>query len=461
MDGLDVRSTVLDRRQELWGRLTHDDFDLVVLAPPTLPADPDALIASICALPERPGVIALRPTEDAEERARLLAAGCLAVLWKGLSDQALRRALAALVERRRDEARQRHRQSRPEDSSTLGDFAYASPAMQAFMRVAHRVVPTESTILILGETGVGKEWLARAIHHDGPRASGPFIAVNCGALPEHLLESELFGHEEGAFTGATRSRKGFFELAHQGTIFLDEIGEMPTHLQVKLLHALERRHVVRVGGERPVRVDVRIMAATNRNLEEEIAAGRFRLDLYYRLAVMTLTLPPLRDRALDVPALVDNYVAQFATALRKPVTGVVPEAMRALAAYRWPGNVRELINVIERAVLLCQDTAIGLADLPHQIVGAPSDMSARTANLARASVETQQGFRDARQRVLDQFEREYLTTLLLEARGRLADAAQRSGLNARTLYDLMRKHDLRKEAFKVNRVAQPEPGAPV
>jgi DNA-binding NtrC family response regulator len=457
MDRLDVQSTALDRGQALWGRLTHDDFDLVVLAPPSLPAEPEALVTSICALPERPGVIALRPTEDAEERARLLAAGCLAVLWKGLPDQALGRALAALVKRRRDEARQRNRQSRPEDSSTLGDFAFASPAMQDFMRVARRVVPTESTILILGETGVGKEWLARAVHHDGPRASGPFIAVNCGALPEHLLESELFGHEEGAFTGATRSRKGYFELAHQGTIFLDEIGEMPTHLQVKLLHALERRYVVRVGGERPVRVDVRIMAATNRNLEEEIGAGRFRLDLYYRLAVMTLTLPPLRERALDVPALVDNYVAQFVSVLRKPVVGVAPEAMRALTAYRWPGNVRELINVIERAVLLCQDTAIGLVDLPHQIAGAPADVSARTASLARESVGTRQSFRDARQRLLDEFEREYLTTLLLESRGRIAEVAGRSGLNARTLYDLMRKHDLRKEVFKTNRGAGPDP----
>jgi DNA-binding NtrC family response regulator len=242
-----------------------------------------------------------------------------------------------------------------------------------------------------------------------------------------------------------------------GTIFLDEIGEMPTHLQVKLLHALERRYVVRVGGERPVRVDVRIMAATNRNLEEEIGAGRFRLDLYYRLAVMTLTLPPLRERALDVPALVDNYVAQFVSVLRKPVVGVAPEAMRALTAYRWPGNVRELINVIERAVLLCQDTAIGLVDLPHQIAGAPADVSARTASLARESVGTRQSFRDARQRLLDEFEREYLTTLLLESRGRIAEVAGRSGLNARTLYDLMRKHDLRKEVFKTNRGAGPDP----
>ena len=226
--------------------------------------------------------------------------------------------LRSLVERRRQDGLRRLKAERPEERYSLNDFVLVSPAMQRFVAVARRVVAADSSLLILGETGVGKERLARAIHAESPRARGPFVAVNCGALPEGLLESELFGHERGAFTGAVASRKGHFELAHEGTIFLDEIGEMPLHLQVKLLRVLEERRLQRVGGQRPIAIDVRVMAATNRDLEAEMGAGRFRNDLYYRLAVVTLTLPPLRDRAEDIPDLVEQLPPPLPSAARTP-----------------------------------------------------------------------------------------------------------------------------------------------
>jgi DNA-binding NtrC family response regulator len=441
---------VLTARQTLWARLTHEDYDLVILGAASLRESPDGLVSSIRSLPEHPEIIVLRPREDAEERARLLTAGCLAVLPQDLPEEVFDRTIRALVDRRRQAARQQLPGRRPQDRDRLSDFVSTSPAMQHFMHVARRILPTHSTLLVLGETGVGKERLARAIHAEGPRANGPFIAVNCGALPETLLESELFGHEEGAFTGATRSRKGYFELAHQGTIFLDEIGEMATHLQVRLLRVLEQNRLLRVGGERPVRIDVRVIAATNRDLEAEIKAGRFRLDLYYRLAVVTLTVPPLRERQEDIPELVASYLKQFSTGLRKPVPSVTPAAMEALVSYRWPGNVRELINVIERAVLLCQQPAIDLSDLSPAVAGAGTADRRAAAGAGRPAldVRTDRPFTLARREILDRFEREYLSALLEASRGRVGEAARRAGLNERSLYALMKRNRLRKEAFK-------------
>jgi len=448
--GLDPAS--LGAGQPLWERLTHEDYDLVVVAAPILPAQPEGLIRSIRSLPERPEVVVLRPREDAEERAQLLAAGCMAVLWQGLPDAALARTFQALVDRRGEDDGNRLAKNRPEVRSTLDDFVYTSPAMQQFMLMARRVAPTTSTLLILGETGVGKEWLARAIHAGGPRAPKPFVAVNCGALPESLLETELFGHEEGAFTGATRSRKGYFELAHQGTVLLDEIGDMPTHVQVKLLRVIDQGELVRVGGERPVRIDVRVMAATNRDLAAEIKAGRFRLDLYYRLAVVTLNLPPLRERKEDIPALVDNYLKHFSAVLRKPVTSITDRAMAAMVGYAWPGNVRELINVIERALLLSHGTEVDLSDLPSGLVdhgpGADGPDGATIGRGGTLPVLMDQSFAEARLQLLRRFEREYLVATLRATGGRIGESARRAGMDTRSLYGLMRRHGLSKEAFK-------------
>ncbi len=251
----------------------------------------------------------------------------------------------------------------------LGDFISLSPSMQQLLALVERVVPSDVSLLILGETGVGKEHLARAIHTAGPRAAQSFIPVNCGAIPENLLESELFGHEAGAFTGAIRQHKGMFALAHKGTLFLDEIGEMPYHLQVKLLRALQSQEILPVGGEDVQQVDVRVMAASNRELELEVKEGRFRQDLFYRLSVLPLTIPPLRQRVEDIPLLAGRFLEHFGTAAGRHMTSMDSETMTAFARYQWPGNIRELMNVLERGVLVSSGTSLTLADLPEELSG--------------------------------------------------------------------------------------------
>jgi DNA-binding NtrC family response regulator len=225
----------------------------------------------------------------------------------------------------------------------------------------------KSTVLISGESGVGKELIAEAIHHQSPRRPKPLVKLNCGALPEGLIESELFGHEKGAFTGAIQQRKGRFELADGGTIFLDEISEMPPVTQVKLLRVLQEGEFERVGGTQTLKADVRVIAATNRNLENEVAEGRFRKDLFYRLNVIHMVIPPLRDRVEDIPLLALHFLDKFCLENDRPPMGFSPEAMRALKSYAWPGNVRELQNVVERAVALCASNVVDFEDLPDEI----------------------------------------------------------------------------------------------
>jgi DNA-binding NtrC family response regulator len=361
--------------------------------------------------------------------------------------------MMALVERHREEGINRLRAERPEEQYSLSDFVSDSPTMQVFLHVARRVVNSETSLLILGETGVGKERLARAIHAEGARAKGPFMALNCGALPESLLESELFGHEEGAFTGATRSRKGYFELAHKGTIFLDEVGEMPLHLQVKLLRVLDAHRIQRVGAENSIEVDVRVMAATNRDLEADVKAKRFRSDLFYRLAVVTLEIPPLRERREDIRPLAQSYLQHFNVQTGRSVSTVAPATMSAMESYDWPGNVRELVNTMERAVLLADGDEIGPLDLPARIRtgGAPESRSGETPAWQLASLPEELIDRpliDARKQVLAAFELRYLSELLTATVGRIGDAATRAGVNERSLRDMMKRHGLKKEDFK-------------
>ncbi len=242
-----------------------------------------------------------------------------------------------------------------------------SPAMQRLFATVSKIADYKSTVLITGESGTGKEVIARAIHNNSPRAKGPFIAVNCGAIPEHLLESELFGHVKGAFTDASRDKKGMFAEADKGTLFLDEIGETPLNLQVKLLRAIQEEEIRRVGDARPSKVDVRIVAATIRNLREDVQDRRFREDLYYRLNVLPIHLPPLRDRTDDVPLLVEHFVKRSSDRLGKVVTNVTPEAMKLMMTYQWPGNVRELENTMERACVFADDDTVTADVLPEAI----------------------------------------------------------------------------------------------
>ena len=260
------------------------------------------------------------------------------------------------------------------DLDTSGIIGQSTTLAEVF-RVLGKVAPTDSTVLVTGESGTGKELLVRALHANSRRADKPFVPINCGAIPKELLESELFGHEKGAFTHAIRSRPGRFELADGGTIFLDEIGEMDLGLQVKILRVLQEKEIERVGGTGSKKVDVRVVAATNRDLEQEVAAGHFREDLYYRLNVIPLHLPPLRERGGDVLLLAEHFLEQFCRRKERPPLALAPETRRILAAYSWPGNVRELVNFMERLSILVDGDTVMAADLPAKILDQVGDVA--------------------------------------------------------------------------------------
>ncbi len=446
---------VLKGKQQLWQRLEREICDLVVLSYSRIPQPAAESICQLGELPDAPALVVILEVDDAEQQARLLAAGCQAVLDDGVSGGALVEVVHALLQQRRDRNAQQLATGERYTKPQLRDFVSHSPVMQAFMEVVNRIVSSRVSVLILGETGVGKERLGRAIHNDSPRSAGPFVAVNCGALPEALLESELFGHEEGAFTGATRSRRGCFEMAHGGTVFLDEIGELPLHLQVKLLRVLQDRDIRRLGGERSVTVDVRIMAATNRDLEQAMAGGLFRRDLYYRLSVMTLTLPPLRQRQEDIRELVLNYIHYLGMRIGCEVESIDPDALEAMCTYPWPGNVRELINVVERAMLLAPARKITLAELPQAISHSSPAACLRVGDTAGTRILASlpeawlaRPWREVKRQTLEQVERAYLTGLLQRCEGRVGLTAQQAGMEPRSLYEKMRSYGLRKEDFR-------------
>ena len=439
----------------LWERAARASSDLVVMAQSLVPEPAGETVRLLRELPESPEVVVLSEREDPAERAGLLAAGCEAVLSTGLPIDQLTNVLWAMLEKRRERADRRFAVGRDVARPRLTDFVSSSAAMQAFMSVVARVVHSNTSLLLLGETGVGKERLARAIHAEGPRAQGPFVTVNCGALPDALLESELFGHEEGAFTGATRTRRGSFELAHGGTLFLDEIGEVPHHLQVKLLRALQEHEIQPVGSEKPIKLDVRVVAATNRDLAAEVEAKQFRRDLFYRLSVVTLTIPPLRERREDIPELVESYIEHFGSQVPSDVSGIADDALDALLRYSWPGNVRELINVIERGVLLSSEDEITLDDLPESISGRQAASGSLVASLLHAHGADalpeeclDKPLSEARTEFLSAFERCYLAGLLRASGGRIGETAKRAGIQPRSLYDKMKRYGLRKEDFK-------------
>jgi len=296
------------------------------------------------------------------------------------------------------------------------------------MHKVRQVAPGDTSVLILGETGVGKELIARTIHDESPRSSGPFVVVNCAALPPNLIESELFGHERGAFTGAERQRHGRFELAHGGTLFLDEIGEMPLEMQPKLLRVLQEGQLERVGGSETIAVDVRVITATNRDLKVDMEAGHFREDLFYRIAVYPITVPPLGDRREDIPLLVEHFVQHFAQRRGLRIDEIPAEVMRRLRAYNWPGNVRELQNVIERAVLTTTDAVLRLAE-PLQ-------------SAANEKASTPENGSDAPDETLDEVERRYIVRVLEATGGKISGAggaAEILGLHANTLRYRMKK----------------------
>jgi PAS domain S-box-containing protein len=323
-------------------------------------------------------------------------------------------------------------------ASMFEEIVGSSAALRGVLSQVAKVAPTESTVLILGETGTGKELIARAIHNRSNRPTRAFVRVNCAAIPQSLIASELFGHEKGAFTGATQRRLGRFELAHEGTIFLDEVGELPAETQITLLRVLQEREFERVGGSQPITVDVRVIAATNRNLEAAVDAGSFRQDLFYRLNVFPITVPPLRERPDDIRLLVEYLIERYAKKAGKRITSITKRTLELFQAYDWPGNVRELQNVVERAIVLCEGDTFSVDEswlkyeLPHE---------------QRPATELQRGL----VRLDASREKELIETALVECKGRIAGpggAAEKLGIPRSTLESKIRTLRINKHLFK-------------
>ncbi len=320
------------------------------------------------------------------------------------------------------------------ESFKFENIVGTSTAMQLVFETIKKVAKTDANVLITGESGTGKELIARCIHANSNRKDRPFVAVDCAALPENLLESELFGHEKGAFTGADKTKRGLLELAHQGTLFLDEIGELASQLQAKLLRTIQEREFRRLGGERLISVDIRIISSTNRDLKAAVEKGAFREDLYFRLNVVEINLPPLRSRLGDIPLLANYFLGKYSKAYQKSVDKISPEAMKTLEAYPWPGNVRELQNVIERAVALAEDNVIKVYDLPDYIKERSIfELSQTSSDLS---------FKAAREKWLESMGRTYLINLLKRNKGNISQAAREAQISRKTLYRLLEKFEI-------------------
>ena len=357
----------------------------------------------------------------------------------------------------------------PSQESRCGSLIGGNARMREIYAILEKIAPTATTVVIEGETGTGKEVVAQTIHSLSPRAKGELVVFDCGAVPPNLIESELFAHEKGSFTGAMMTRQGLFEIADGGTLFLDELGELPLDLQPKLLRALEQREVRRVGSSKAIKVDVRIIAATNRNLEEEVRTGRFRQDLFYRLSVVRLHLPALRERSDDIPMLVQHFLKTGSYnrggSDGQRVKQVARDAMTALQNYPWPGNVRELVNVVERAISFCDGDSLSAADLPDYVRSAKPPASPR-ADTRRGSTAPGAGvttagaslgpapkppeellgegvtFKDAKERWVAAFERDYILSLLRRHGGNISHAARDADIDRKYFRKLMKKYDI-------------------
>ncbi len=325
----------------------------------------------------------------------------------------------------------------------FGNIIGESAALRDVLSKVEQVAPTSSTVLLRGETGTGKELVAHAIHINSPREAKPFVRVNCAALAPGVLESELFGHEKGSFTGAMERRRGRFELADGGTLFLDEVGDLPMEVQIKLLRTLQERELERVGGNETIKVDVRVVSATNRNLEKMIEEGEFREDLYYRLNVFPINLPPLRDRLEDLPVLVNHFIGKFARQMGTAPAGAQPEAMTKLREYNWPGNVRELENIVERAMILAKGGPLQAShlDFGKRSVPAANQTGPVPAIAPLPTAAPGDEGKSLAERLLDS-ERKEIVAAVEKSRGNIASAARMLGINRSTLYYRLRKHGL-------------------
>lgn len=395
--------------------------------------------AEVLSGPDAPILVVLSGFGSIDDAVEAVRAGASDFLTKPVSSEQLRVALGRALERRDLQAENRRLREDLGERYELGKLTSRSPEMQRVFEMVRNVADTRATLLIEGESGTGKTVLARSVHAASSRASGPFVEVNCGALPDTLLESELFGHERGAFTGAVKTRPGKFEVADGGTIFLDEIACASLDLQIKLLRVLQDREFERVGSSETQVVDVRVIAATNQPLREEVAAGRFREDLFYRLNVLDLVVPPLRDRRGDVVMLAERFLAELSTAYGREIEGFEPRALAALTAHDWPGNVRELENSIERAVLLSSGALIPLEALPDELRAAAVETSDVPTGLGlTGELLHGRGLREA----LELAEKELILWTLRENEGSRKATARRLGINRTTLFNKMTRFGL-------------------
>jgi two-component system NtrC family response regulator len=407
-------------------RFRQEPFDLV-LTDQRMPdlSGLDVLEAVRAASPET-AVVIMTAYGTIETAVSAVKAGAADYLAKPLNLDELLHRIHQIQDRRRLLSENRELRAALAERHRVEGIIGESGAMQEVLSVVRRVAPSDATVLIRGESGTGKELIAKALHYASPRAAGALVKVNCAALAESLLEAELFGHEKGAFTGAVAARKGRFELADGGSLFLDEIGDLPPHLQVKLLRVLQEREFERVGSSRPIRVDVRLLAATHRNLEALVREGRFRDDLYYRINVVTIQLPPLRERREDLPPLIDHFLRAFAKKNGKSIRGLTREAREALLRYDYPGNVRELENLVERAVVLTRDDVIGLSDLPLTLEAQAAEPEAGAGLVA----------------AVEGMERRMIREALLKADGTQTRAAELLGISERVLRYKLKKYGL-------------------
>lgn len=418
-------------------RLKSESFDLV-LAAEQPGCSGLALLESARKLDRELPVVLIAATPTVESSTAALRLGAGEYLAKPLAADALLEVANRLLGERRRGAEYELLKRQVERPYTFDDIIGGCPAMRRVFATIEQVADSDVDVLVVGETGTGKELIARSIHRRSRRASGPFVPVDCGAIPESLLESEFFGHEKGSFTGADNRRIGLLEFADRGTFFLDELGELPLLLQAKLLRTLQERKIRRVGGREEIDIDLRIVAATARNLDEMIKQQRFRQDLYYRINVVRIDLPPLRERGDDIGLLAEYMANRYRREMGRDVRGITPEAYQVLANYRWPGNVRELQNVIRRGIALARENMIGLDDLPDELIAAAGEGKPSDA----------QGYFAMRDRRIAEFEREYLGDLLQRHHGDVRTAAIEAKLPRGTLYRLMKKNGLDSGSFR-------------
>jgi two-component system response regulator GlrR len=420
-------------------------FDLAIVDLRLADEDGIALMEKLHAVnPEMPVVI-LTGHASVEGAVEAMKRGAYTYLTKPFDPRELILQIGRALESRQLASENQRLRGLLKEKYDFANIVAKSDKMQSLLEAVSRIAKSDSTVYIHGESGTGKELIAKALHLASDRKDKPFIAINCAAIPETLLESELFGHEKGAYTGAVRSTKGLFTQAHEGTLFLDEIGDMPLTIQVKLLRALEERQFYPVGSEKPVSVDVRVVVATKKDLVEEVKQGTFREDLFYRIHVIPILLPPLKDRIEDVPHLVDHLLKKICQQMKKPVMGLTPKAMQKLMQHNWPGNVRELENILEYAVTMTQKDVV-TDDLILQTK--TSNGVAATEEAIQSQLLPTPGSFKTLKEARAQFEKAYLTRLLQMCDGKATRAAEIAGKYRADFYDLLKKHEIRVADFK-------------